>query len=132
MIIIFENGFVCDACLDYLTHYWTSNENRFNSALSRRMIILNNTMNGLGLRYLHSIGMENSYYVDLTNYIHNSIVKIDKPTNFLFFVNKSGKIIYSSYFDTGSKKNLASFINKANRYLESKKSKNNSLVSSGL
>ncbi|MGA7837993.1 MAG: hypothetical protein WB996_08505 [Ignavibacteriaceae bacterium] len=118
IIIIYQNGLVCDPCLEFLTNYWINNSNNFNRNLSRKMIILNNNIDGLVLRYLHSVHMESSYYVDSTNYIHDNIVKIDKPTNFLFFINKSGEIIYSSYFDTETKEHLGSFLNKANRFLD--------------
>lgn len=123
IIIIYQNGLVCDPCMEFFVNYWIINKNSFDSDLSKEMIIVNNTIDGLVLRYLKSVHMENSFYYDSTNYIHDNIVKIDKPTNFLLFVDKSGEIIYSSYFDTDSKVNLISFINKVNRFLSNNTSK---------
>lgn len=122
IIVIYQNELVCSPCLEFVMGYWIKNKKQFNSNLSQDLIIINNIANSSTIRYLSSVHAENAFYIDSKNYIHDNIIKIDKPTNFIFFINKNRQLIFSTYFSTESKDNLIDLLKNANRFLD-----NNSL-----
>lgn len=117
IIAIYQNGLVCSPCLEYVTKSWANYRNQFESSLSPDMIIINNCVDGEVLRYLNSVNLQSTYYIDSTNYIHDNIVKVDQPTNFLFLINKKRQIIFATYFSVEVKENFVELLQKANRYL---------------
>ncbi len=120
MIVIYQNGLVCSPCLEFAMGNWTKYKKNFNKNLSQEMIIINYTVDGKVLRYLNSVNSQKLYYIDSNNYIHDHIVKIDKPTNFLLFINKKRQIIFATYFSIDSRENFIDFITKVNRFLDNR------------
>lgn len=116
-IMVYQNGVVCNPCLEHITSKWFSSINKFEHELSKELVILSNIFDKSTYNFLVKRGMENFYFIDTNNIINKNIVKSDLPVSFIFFVNKN-KIIYSSFFSTNSKENFSNFIKKANRYLK--------------
>jgi hypothetical protein len=116
-IVIYQNGFVCNPCLEYIFSKWISRVNDFEQNLSKEIFFISNIYDNSVLKYLKNIEIENNYYIDVRNVINNDIIKSDLPVNFMFFVNSNRKIIYSTFFASNSLENFDIFLIKVNRFI---------------
>lgn len=120
-VIVYQNGIVCNPCLEYVTSKWNNSIPEFHMDLSNEIIFISSAFDRSVLNYLENIMMENSYFIDAKEIIKKSILKNDLPVNFTLLVNKNRQIIYTSTFSSDTKENFDRFLEKANRYIRNRK-----------
>jgi len=117
-IIIFQNGIVCDPCLEFVGTYWSGNSYNFPNGLSNQLIIIGDKNDRSTFVYLKKNRLENSYFIDINRQIRKDLSLNNLPTNFIFLIDNKQRVIYAEYFTSETKDKFDKFIRKAIRLVE--------------
>jgi len=115
-IVAYQNGFVCDPCLEFLIFNWNIIKKKMKKNISEKILFIGENFDRSTLIFFKKVHLEKFYFIDIDKGIQ-SILKNNFPTNFLFFINKNRQIIYSSYFTVDTKEKFINFCEKVNKYI---------------
>ncbi|MCX6168636.1 MAG: hypothetical protein NTX65_04830 [Ignavibacteriales bacterium] len=121
-IAVYQNGMVCDPCLEFIQNYWAENSQKFPQGLSDKLIIIGSKNSRDTFVFLKRYNLENSYFIDINQYIQKNLLLSNiLPVNFLFLIDKKLHIVYISYFTTIVKDQFKSFVSKSKKLINEKK-----------
>jgi len=116
--LIFQNGIVCDPCLEFVGTYWSENSYNFPKELSNQLIIIGDKNDRSTFVYLKKNRLENSYFIDINHQIRKDLSLNNLPTNFIFLLDNKQRVIYADYFTSETKNKFDNFIRKAIKFVE--------------
>lgn len=117
VIVVYQNGLVCDPCSDFLFSKWNQAKGSVNKLIYPNLITIGEKLDRkTQLNYLKNNSSGN-YFIDKNKTIKNQIIQSDFPVNFVLLVDKNMRVVYATYFTNESKQNFSNLVNKANRYV---------------
>lgn len=117
-IIIYQNGIVCDHCIDFLISNWKQQVTHFPSNLNPNLLIMGDKFDRNTFLTLKKKKLADFYYIDFNHHFKRTVLLNDFPTNFIFLLDNKKQIIYADYFTNDNKEILLEFFNKIIRYTQ--------------